>query len=1677
MRNCKFFETLGILAVLILITEIAADVEIDYTYNNSNSSFERGGIDKVRAITMALNTICTTKEGVELTHPKYSASFHTDGVSFKPLSGAPLWKWSYVTNEKAKMPVYKDGRVVYKHDNILEEYIIKEETIEQQFVITEPIHELEGVLRIEGAIESNGGVVKTTSGWSWKNSAGEVTLSDVYVYDANNRAIAASMSVTETGSIIEIERDQLAEATYPVTIDPEIGTNDFRISAVGPDGDISYSELNPAVAYSATNNTYLVVWVGSITGEQEIWGRLLNATTGASIGSEIRISDMGPDANTSYDANAPAVASSGTEFLVVWSGDDNTGLLLDNEFEIFGQRINAATGLTAGSNDFRISDMGATDGVTTFSAFTPSVVYNATQNEYLVVWRGDDDTAPLVDGENEIFAQRLSVSGTQLGTNDYRISDMGTNGNASFGATVPEVAWNSTDNQYMVTWVADDDNAPLVDNEFEIYVQRLDGVTGGEVGTNDIRISDMGTDGTTTAAATSPAIAYNSVNNTYLVVWTGDDGVAPLVDGEFEVYGQLISNLGAQSGSDFRISDMGPDGSTLYAASNTRVAHDPNLNQFLITWYGDDNSGSLIDNEFEVYIQLLNGTGAAIGSDSKISDAGGTGNITYNATINELVYNSTERAFLIVWQGNDNQVPAMAVTETEIWGQRFAELDTEPTGQPSLLGFSAVTTTSMNVSFVNAAGPPDGYIALRRVGTSPTNTPVDGTAYTVGATIGSSTVAYVGSANSFSETALTAGTTYHYDIFSFNGAAASIKYRIASPLEGSQSTSVAEPANQPTLPVFSSITPTSMTVSFTAAASAPSGYIALRRVGSSPADVPVDGITYTAGNTIGSSTVTFVGSALTFNETSLTALTTYHYDIFSFNGSGSTINYRTTGPLEASRTTLATEPVDQPTGLVFSNVDAESLTVSFTAASGPPSGYIVIRKKDTAPTGLPVDGTSYSAGDIIGDAVVAFAGSTTSFNDTGLGLEGEKTFFYQVFAANFDGLNLSTVNYRTINPLAGSQLMLAYEPGLQPSNLRFTNITPTGFTVSFTAADGFPDGYIAIRKTGSSPATPPVDVTVYTVGQTIGDGTVAYIGSETTFNETLPSDNYFYDVYTYNGGIGTINYLTLAPLEGNLVSDNTEPIITDETAGTVAATQDVKIIAQVRENESGIQSVSVEYKSVSNSGGSIIQPMTLAAGKWEFTIPAVSVGELGIEYTITATNTQSLSKSVSGNVLVALGSQTIPFNSFGTNVTNYRIISVPLNLAAKSVSNVLADDLEPDGQAPYDKSEWRIFRYESGSTVELGQSSPIELGKGYWLIVKSNKAIGTGAGQTADVTSSDPFKIVLANGWNQIGNPYPFNVSWGDVLSASGNPTSITKFKTYEGSWNENASVIKNFQGGFVFSNGATTLTFPTTKNSSLSSLASRQASPDPITNSIDESDWEIRLTVRNNDQIKEGGGIGMREKASEEFDPYDDFTLPRFLNYLEVNHSKKLFNSHYSKDIVPTRENHTWDFTVETELAGTTDITWDNEYFKNSAKTIFLLDVAKETIIDMKEKNTYSFNAKDNSRVQFKIVFGNDEYVKEISLPKRLLINTVYPNPSTERITVGFTTPNYEGSEMVMATINSAMGGYPIATLSHQSMKAGYHELTWEGTDRNGLRPSPGVYLLEVRVGNQSRIQKVILK
>lgn len=111
---------------------------------------------------------------------------------------------------------------------------------------------------------------------------------------------------------------------------------------------------------------------------------------------------------------------------------------------------------------------------------------------------------------------------------------------------------------------------------------------------------------------------------------------------------------------------------------------------------------------------------------------------------------------------------------------------------------------------------------------------------------------------------------------------------------------------------------------------------------------------------------------------------------------------------------LATQPTANPTGLNFTENLAYKVSGQFTAGSGA-TKYLVLWKTGSPVTGVPVDGTTYLRGDVVGDAKVAYAGSATGF--TPRGVIANQDYHFSVYAFNGQG---GFENYLTTTPATGN---------------------------------------------------------------------------------------------------------------------------------------------------------------------------------------------------------------------------------------------------------------------------------------------------------------------------------------------------------------------------------------------------------------------------------------------------------------------------------------------------------------------------------------------------------------------------------------------------------------------------------------------------------------------------------
>jgi hypothetical protein len=118
-------------------------------------------------------------------------------------------------------------------------------------------------------------------------------------------------------------------------------------------------------------------------------------------------------------------------------------------------------------------------------------------------------------------------------------------------------------------------------------------------------------------------------------------------------------------------------------------------------------------------------------------------------------------------------------------------------------------------------------------------------------------------------------------------------------------------------------------------------------------------------------------------------------------------------------------------------------------------------------------------------------------------------------------------------------------PSGQPT--AFTSGTNTATTIvgSFTTASGTPTGYLVVKSLGTLTAN-PTDGTVYSLGSSLGNGTVIQSSSSLSFSTAslTPNTTFTLTIFAYNTGVCSVSitkYLTTAPLVGTLTTCSAAP--------------------------------------------------------------------------------------------------------------------------------------------------------------------------------------------------------------------------------------------------------------------------------------------------------------------------------------------------------------------------------------------------------------------------------------------------------------------------------------------------------------------------------------------------------
>ena len=430
----------------------------------------------------------------------------------------------------------------------------------------------------------------------------------------------------------------------------------------------------------------------------------------------------------------------------------------------------------------------------------------------------------------------------------------------------------------------------------------------------------------------------------------------------------------------------------------------------------------------------------------------------------------------------------------------------------------------------------------------------------------------------------------------------------------------------------------------------------------------------------------------------------------------------------------------------------------------------------------------------------------------------------------------------------------------------------------------------------------------------------------------------------------------------------------------------------------------------------------------------------------------------------------IPDLRFGGNIEDYNIISIPYDLSPNNkINSVFKSMFDEYG---YDPTKWRIIHYKNEGAGSVGYLEyldgldDIDPGKGYWLISRKEHEITFDIGKTLH-HNFGPFEITLHPGWNQIGNPYDFNVSWDEIMTESGNPTGVEPFKTFTSGSFQTPPTIDRYRGGFVHSENEVTLKIPFKKNPAINSGRKKEESRQ-FASKLDEKEWRIALDLSAGQLKNMISSFGMHPQANDGVDEKDEHKLPAFVQSLDLSFPHSL-----STSIVGTDERYTWDV----EVMNTTDLkevtlTWDNTSFGENDRELYLQDNVAQRLIDMRIENHYTFTYREG--YSFKIHYGDKSYIEDIAKPSGVVLSDAYPNPMSSSTKIPFTvTKDKTHVRLGIYTLQ----GQEIQTLVNANLVPGFYEFEWDGKGTTGGEVTSGVVIYRLQASEPGSSVKSYFK
>ena len=424
----------------------------------------------------------------------------------------------------------------------------------------------------------------------------------------------------------------------------------------------------------------------------------------------------------------------------------------------------------------------------------------------------------------------------------------------------------------------------------------------------------------------------------------------------------------------------------------------------------------------------------------------------------------------------------------------------------------------------------------------------------------------------------------------------------------------------------------------------------------------------------------------------------------------------------------------------------------------------------------------------------------------------------------------------------------------------------------------------------------------------------------------------------------------------------------------------------------------------------------------------------------------------------------------------YQIISVPYDLADANILDVLKD------LGSVDPTKWRLYGHWDGSEYQEFPSQgflTFKRGEGYWLITKGSEILTLGSASV--YAAQDFYPIQLDSGYNMIGNPFPYEVSW----SASRRPgaDSVEQWLwRFDGTgFQQEANVMQPFTGYFLKSlrRGVTIYINP-------EDVSSGGAMPKSagVQRELAQGEWELRINASDGASTDNYSAVGALRSASDLWDANDYSEPPPAPSgylMLSFNHADwKDYPGRYAGDFRALHpEGNFWDFDIASARDGATvSLRFDPVGTLPPGFRIALVDMTTERVEDITSSLSYSFTyIKHESDRAMRLVVGSNDFIANNTdgipvIPLESSLDQNFPNPFNPTTTIGYTLGH--SSHVVLTVFN--LVGQKVRTLFEGIQRIGTYSAVWDGTDDRGGKCASGVYFYRIQTEQFSAVRKLVL-